>query len=149
MPTPIIRNSGTNLTKTAANAVANNAYANSADALRIQQSALSVAGLLLADFRLASVTFAVAPVTGSLQLVIVDRDAAGNIGPTPVSTLIPGRVYTLGPLPNTSNALTGWIMGVNNVPLAPDQDVWLFNNGTGQSLNSGWVLTAMPWSPGT
>jgi len=148
MPTPIIRNSATNLTVTAANAVANNAYANSADKLRVQQSTLSTTGLLLCDFRLTSVTFAAAPVTGALQLVIVDRDAAGNVGPTPVATLLPGRVYSLGPSPTTSNASTGWIMSVNNVPISADQDVWLFNNATGQSLNSGWVLTAMPWSPG-
>lgn len=148
MPTPIIPIYATSLTKTTANAIANNAYANSADALRIQRSALSVAALLC-DFRLTSVTFATAPVGGCLQLAVVDRDAAGNIGPTPSATLVPTRVYTLGPLPATGNAATGWVMGLDAVPLSPDQDVWLFNNGTAYSLNSGALLTAMPWTPGT
>ena len=150
MATPIIRTvTGTAVTKTGANAIANNAYANSADALRIQQSALSTPGLLLADFRLTSVTFATAPVGGVLQLAKIPRDASGNIGPTPSATLVPTQIWTLGPIPAASNASTGWIMSVDSVPLDADADYWLFNNGTAYSLNSGWVLTATPWSPGT
>ena len=148
MTTPIIPVYATNVTKTGANSIANNAYANSADALRIQRSALTVAALLC-DFRLTSVTFGTAPVGGCLQLAIVDRDASGNIGPTPSATLVPTKLITLGPLPAASNASTGWIMGADAVSIPPDCDVWLFNNGTAFSLSSGWVLTAMPWSPGT
>ena len=111
MPTPIIRSvTGTALTKTGANAIANNAYANSSDALRIQQSALSAPGLLMCDFRLTSVTFATAPVGGCLQLAKIPRDASGNIGPTPSATLVPTQIWTLGPIPAASNASTGWIM---------------------------------------
>lgn len=149
MPTPIIRNSGTTVTLTSANSVANNAYANSADAMRIQQSALSVPGLLLADFRLTSVTFGTAPVGGCVQLVKVPRNDAGSIGPTPVSTLLNLMVYTFSPTPAASNASTGWIMGIDSVPLDLDADYWLFNNGTGFTISSGWVLKAQPWSPGT
>jgi hypothetical protein len=150
MPTPIIRSvQGTALTRTFANAVANNAYANSADALRIQQSALSTPGLLLADFRLTSVTFATAPVGGVLQLAKVPRDAAGNIGPTPAATLVPTQMWTFGPTPAASNASTGWIMSIDSVPLDADADYWLYNNGTAFTLNSGCILTAVPWSPGT
>ena len=150
MATPIIRTvTGTALTKTGANAIANNAYANSADALRIQQSALSTPGLLLADFRLTSVTFATAPVAGCIQIAKIPRDASGNQGPTPSATLIPSQIYTLSPIPAASNALTGWIMSYDSVPLDADADYWLYNNGTSYSLNSGWVLTAVPWSPGT
>lgn len=148
MTTPIIPIYATSLTKTGANAIANNAYANSADALRIQRSALSIAAMLC-DFRLTSVTFATAPVGGVLQLAFVDRDASGNQGPTPSATIVPAKVITLGPMPAASNASTGWIMGADAVSIPSDCDVWLFNNGTAFSLNSGWVLTAMPWSPGT
>lgn len=148
MSTPIVRISGSNVSRPLANAIANNAYANTADALRIQQSALSIAGLLLADFRLTGVTFSAAPVAGSIQLVKVPRDAAGNQGPAPAATLLPYQIWTFGPMPNTSNALTSWIMVVDNVPLDADADYWLFNNGTGVNLTAG-TLTAMPWSPGT
>lgn len=150
MPTPIIRSvTGTSVTRTFANSVANNAYANSADALRIQQSALSTAGLLLADFRLTSVSFGTAPVGGAVQLAKIPRDAAGNIGPTPSATLVPTQIWTFGPTPAASNASTGWIMSIDSVPLDADADYWLFNNGTAYTMASGMVLTAVPWSPGT
>ena len=150
MPTPIIRSvTGTPVTLTGSNAIANNAYANAADAMRIQQSALSTPGLLMADFRLTSVAFATAPTAGILQLAKIPRDASGNIGPTPSATLVPTQVWTFGPMPAASNTLTGWIMSIDNVPLDADADYWLYNNGTTKSLNSGWVLSAIPWSPGT
>lgn len=146
MPTPILHNViGSNITVTAANAVANNAYANSADKLTINNTGLA----LLADFRLTSVAFATAPVTGALQLFAVDRDFAGNAGPTPASTNSPRFVGSFSPSPNTGNAATGWVMSLNAVALTPYTDYWLYNNGTAQSLNSGWVLTAQLWSPGT
>lgn len=149
MTTPIIRvNAASVITVTGANSIANNAFANSADVMRLQQSAMSIPALL-ADFRLTSVTFSTAPVTGLLQLAIVDRDLSGNIGPTPSATLMPTRIYTLGPIPLASNTSTGWIMGVDGIPLTQDQDVWPYNAGTGYTLNSGWVLKAQPWSPGT
>ena len=144
MPTPILRNNvGSPIVVTAANAVANNAYANSADKLRIQNTG----NALLADFRLTSATFGTAPVGGVMTIVAVDRDFAGNAGPTPASTML-GKVYPFTPSPSTSNASTSWVMACNNVPLSADCDYWLFNNGTGFSLNTGWVLTAQPWSPG-
>ncbi len=150
MPTPIIRTvTGTSVTRTFANAVANNAYANIADALRIQQSALSTPGLLLCDFRLTGVSFGTAPVAGSVQLARVSRDAGGTQGPTPSATLVPREIWTFSPTPAASNALTGWIMGINGVPLDADSDYWLFNNGTGYTLATGMVLTGIPWSPGT
>lgn len=148
MTTPIYPQYATSVTKTSANPTLTGQYCNSADALRIQRSALSIAAMLC-DFRLTGVSFGTAPVAGSLQLVLIDRDAAGNQGPTPAATLVPARSYTLSPVPAASNALTGWIMSVNAVPISPDQDVWIYNNGTAQTLSSGWTLTAMPWSPGT
>ena len=146
MPTPLLRDViGSNIVVTAVNAVANNAYANSADKLQINNTGLA----LLADFRLTSVTFATAPVGGALQLFAVDRDFSGNAGPTPAGTLLARYVGTFTPSPTTSNASTGWIMGINSVPLSANTDFWLYNNGTAFSLNSGWVLTAQLWSPGT
>ena len=149
MATPLLRDNATQVTLTSAHTTANNAYANSADVMRLQVSALSFAALL-ADFRLTSVVFATAPVGGILQLVAVDRDLAGNQGPTPSGTTLQGRVVgTFSPTPLASNGSTGWIMGVNSVPLSFDADYWVYNNGTAFTLNSGWVLTAQPWSPGT
>jgi hypothetical protein len=150
MPTPIIRSvTGTALTRTIANNIANNAYANITDALRVQMSALSTPGLLMADFRLTGVAFATAPVGGVMQLAKISRDAAGNQGPTPSATLVPLKIYTFDPVPAASNASTGWIMSIDSVPLDADADYWLYNNGTAFTFNSGAVLTCIPWSPGT
>lgn len=149
MGTPIVRNNvGSAVAVTSANAVASNAYANVADRLRITTSSGGNLGALLADFRLTSVTFGAAPTAGAIQLYAVDRDGSGTAGPTPASTILPRLVGTFSPQPNTGNASTGWIMALNNVPLSPDCDYYLYNNGTGQSLSAGWVLTAQPWSPG-
>lgn len=145
MPTPILRNNvGATVAVTAANAVANNAYANAADKLRIQNTG----NALLADFRLTSATFATAPVAGVLHLLAVDRDFAGNSGPAPSATMMGRLVGSFSPQPQASNAATTWVMALNSVALSADADYWLYNNGTGVSLNSGWVLTAQPWSPG-
>lgn len=150
MTTPATRVNGTALTKAFSVAINSNAYANSADALRIQQSALSTPGLPLADFRLTGVAFSAAPTTGSVQLVKVPRNASGGIGPTPVSTLTGFPTWTFSPAPNTGNTSTGWDMSIDSVPLDADADYWLFNNGTGVSMAySGMVLTATPWSLGT
>jgi hypothetical protein len=148
MSTPLIRDSGTPVTLTTANAIANNAYANSADAMRLEISALSAA-YLLADFCLTGATFGTAPSGGSVQLIAVDRTPSGTQGPTPSASLL-GRVAgTFNPVPSTSNVLTTWTMTINAVPLSADCDYWLYNNGTGYTIASGCTLTATPWSPGT
>lgn len=149
--TTILRSAvGSAVTRAFANAVANNAYANAADAIRLNPGVPGSdhLGALLADFRLTGVTFASAPVTGVLQLVRVDRDFAGNQGPTPSATLLGTPVGTFSPMPAASNALTSWIMGIDAVALVPDADYWLFNNATAVSL-SACTLTAQCWSPGT
>jgi len=144
MTAPILRNNvGSAVTVTTANAIANNAYANSADKLRINNTG----NALLADFRLTGVTFAAAPVAGAVQLIAVDRDFSGNAGPTPSASML-GRIYPFSPQPSTSNASTGWVMSCNSVPLSADCDYWLYNNGTAQQIAAGCVLTAQPWSPG-
>ena len=151
MATPIIRSvTGTAIARTFANAVASAAFANSADAVRVQQSALSTPGLLLADVRLTSVAFGVAPIAGSVQLAVIPRDAAGNIGPTPTAAgIVPSKIYTFGPLIGASNTGLGWIMSIDSIPLNADSDFWLYNNATGQSIALGCVLTITPWSPGS
>jgi hypothetical protein len=146
MTTPIVREAGTNVAITGANAIATSTYANAADKLRIQNTN----NWLLADFRLTGVTFGAAPVQGSLQIAKVPRDFAGNPGPVPVNaSMVPLQVYTLGPTPGAGNAATGWVMSADAVPLDPDADYWLYNNNTAQTLAAGWTLTAQPWSPGT
>lgn len=142
-------NVGSAITRDYANAVANNAYSNSADAIRIHPSRTdgSEQGALLADFRLTSVVFASAPVAGALQLVAVDRDLSGNQGPTPSSTMRPRLIGSFSPQPQASNASTGWIMAINAVPLSPDADYWIYNNNTNVSL-SDCIITAQCWSPG-
>lgn len=147
MPTPLLRDLiGTVITVTSTVAVANNAYANSADKLQIDNTTNLA---LLADFRLTSVVFATQPVGGALQLFAVDRDLANTAGATPSATLVPRFVGSFNPQPAASNASTGWIMALNAVALTANTDYWLYNNGTLFSLNLGWVLKAQCWSPGT
>lgn len=149
MATPLLRDYGSVITVTGANAIASAAYSNSADVMRINSSALGSVNYLLADFRVTG-SFATAPVAGSLQLVKVPRDFSGNIGPTPASTLLAGQIFTFSPLPAASNTTkTSIIFSVDSVPLDYDADYWLFNNALAQSLTSGYTFTAMPWSPGT
>lgn len=147
MPTPILRNLiGSVITVTAANTVANNGYANSADKLTID-NATNLA--LLADFDLTG-TFATAPVGGVIQLLAVDWSLDGaTAGPAPASTMLARLVGTFSPQPQASNASTSWCMRLNAIPLTNKTDFYLYNNGTGFSLNSGWVLKAQCWSPGT
>jgi hypothetical protein len=146
MTTPILRqNQGAAITRTYANSVANNAYSNSADSLRVQNTA----NALMVDFQLTGVSFATAPVGGTLQLVAVDRDTSGNQGPTPSATLQGKIVGNFMPTPQASNASTGWIMTILGVQATPDTDYWIFNNGTAYTLNSGCILAAQLWTPGT
>ena len=147
MATPLLRDLiGAVITVTAANAVANNAYANVADKLQIDNTTNLA---LLADFRLTSITFATAPVGGALQLVAVDRDLANTAGPTPSATLLARFVGSFNPQPAAGNASTGWIMSLNSVALTANTDYWIYNNNTLFALNLGWVLKAQCWSPGT
>lgn len=125
-------------------AIANNAYSNTADKLRINNTG----GALLADFVLTGATFAAAPVAGIVQLVAVDRDGAGNAGPTPSASML-GRVYPFTPQPAAGNAATSWIMTCPRVPLSADTDYYLCNNSTAQQIAIGCTLTANLWSPGT
>ena len=144
MSTPILRNNvGSPIAVTTTVAIANNAYANAADKLRINNTG----NALLADFILTGATFGTAPVGGRVQLVAVDRTTAGVAGPTPSSSML-GRVYSFDPQPTTGNALTTWTMTCPKVPLNADTDYWLLNNGTGYQIAIGCVLAAQPWSPG-
>lgn len=147
MTTPIVRDSGSTISVTGANAIASAAYSNSADVMRIQLSALA-ANYLLADFRVKC-TFSTAPVAGSLQLIKMPRDFSGNQGNTPSSLLLATQIFTFGPLPQTSSTTTAYTFSVDAVPLDYDADYWLFNNALGQSIPSGYTFIAMPWSPGT
>ena len=137
-------NIGSPISVTTANAIANNAYSNAADKLRINDTG----NALLADFTLTGVTFGAAPVAGNVQLVAIDRDAAGNPGPTPSASML-GRVYPFSPQPSTGNASTGWVMSCPRVPLSADTDYYLLNNGTAQQIAVGCTLSAQLWSPGT
>lgn len=137
-------NIGSAVTVTTANSIVNNAYANSADKLHIDNTG----NALLGDFRLTGVSFGAAPTAGVVQIVVVDRDFAGNAGPTPSSSML-GRVYSMTPSPSTSNASTGWVLACNSVPIPDDCDVWIFNNNTGQTIASGCTLSCQLWSPGT
>jgi len=144
MPTPILRNDiGSPIVVTTTVAIASNAYANSADKLRIDNTG----NALVADFSLTGVVFGIAPVGGTVALVAIDRDSAGNAGPAPSGAML-GKVYPFTPSPSTGNTSTGWVMTCNRVPLSADCDFWLYNNGTSYQIAIGCVLTAQPWSPG-
>ena len=146
MSTPITRiNSGSALTRTTASAIANNAYATTADDLTIDNTA----GALLADFEL-QVTFAVAPVAGAVMLVASDYSLDGaTAGPAPSATLLGRVVGSFSPQFAASNTTTAMRLRINNVALAPKTDYYLYNAGTGQPIPAGSVLRAQLWSPGT
>ena len=147
MPTPILRDLvGAVATVTGANAIASGAYGAAADKLTIDNT---TAAALLVDFDLAA-TFGTAPVAGVLQLMAVDYSLDGaTAGPAPSSAMQPRLVGSFSPQPQTGNAAVTWRMRLNAVALTGKTDFYLFNNGTAQSLNSGWVLKAQCWSPGT
>lgn len=134
-------NIGSAVTLTTGASIASNAY--SATSSRLQNTE----GAPVADFTVENVTFAAAPVAGAIRLAIVDRDTSGTQGPTPSASIVP-RTYPFDPQPATGNTSTGWVMSCNRVPISPDCDFWLYNAATGQSLNSGAVVTAQRYGYG-
>ena len=148
MPTPITPQLvGSVITVTGANAITNNNYAVSADKLTIDVA--SYAGLCV-DFSLVP-TWSVAPVSGAVSLIKVGWSLDGTpvAGPSPVSTLINEFIGNFNPQPNTSNAATSWVMTLRQVILNVGKtDFYLFNNATGQTISTGWVLKAQVWTPG-
>lgn len=150
MTTPILRgNIGSVFSVTAGNAVASGSYSVSGDKLAIDNTTNLA---LLADFELVlGSAFGAAPTAGAWQLVAVDYDLSGsNAGPTPSSTTpLPRFCGTFTPQPNTGSTSTTWKMRLNSVPLTAKTDYYIYNNGTGQTLATAWVLKAQCWSPGT
>lgn len=124
-------NIGSAVTLTISSSVANLAYSSG---VRLQNTE----GAPLADFTITGVTFGAAPVTGALMIVIISRDTAGNIGPTPTSAILP-KIYPFNPQPTTGNSSTGWIMTCERVPIPTDCDFYVYNASTGQSLTSATV----------
>lgn len=147
---PVLRQPlGSILSVTTANAIANNAYSVAADKLTIDNG--SAAGLL-ADFEL-DLSFAAAPVAGVVQLFAMDHSLDGATAPNPAapSATVQGRfVGSFSPSPLASNSVaSSWVMRLNSVSLTRKTDFYILNNGTAQSINSGAVLKAQVWSPGT
>jgi hypothetical protein len=146
MTTPIYRQNASALTPVTFSAVASGSPVYSSNALRVQQSALSVPGALMADFRLTSITWGGTPASGgSIQLVAVDRDFSGIAGTAPDATHLPRLVGTFSPI-ETASASPG-VMALNAVALSYDTDYYLANNGTGQTFTG--TLNCLPWTPGT
>lgn len=146
MTTPFIPiDVGSVVTVTASNSIANNAYANAADVMTITASDTS----MLVDFEL-SVTWATAPVAGMVSLIASDYSLDDSTaGPVPSATL-PGRlVGNFDPQPRASNAATTILMRLSNVSQIRKCNYYLLNNGTGQTISTGWVLKAQRWTPGT
>jgi hypothetical protein len=84
--------------------------------------------------------------TGALQLVIIDRDLAGNAGASPSTTVL-GKPYTLTPSPSGT---ASQVFAVDSVPLPYDCDAYILNNGTAQTFTFGTSgFACQPWSPGT
>lgn len=154
MATPIYRQQqGSTLSIAAASmpasTLANNAFTSTA-ITRIQSTTYS--GALLFDVRLSG-SFASDPAgAGVLQLVVVPRSFDGVQGPTPSATIL-GKIYNFTPSPTTNAAK---VYGIDSIPLPQDCDLWLFNNGTGQTFTytntlegSAKAFALMAWSPGT
>lgn len=142
----ILRNNiGSVVTVTAGNAVANNAYSVSGDKLTIDNTSNKA---LCADFTL-TLSYATAPVTGSWSLMQVDYDLTNaTAGEAPTVTLLGRFVGSFSPQPTTSNAVKSFVGSINTVALTDKADYYILNNGTGQSISTGWVLSAQCWTPG-
>ena len=142
----ILRNNvGSVFTVTAGNAVANTAYSVAADKLAIDNTTNKA---LLADFTL-SLTFGSAPVAGSIGLYMVDYDlTATTAGAAPTATLLGRYVGTFAPSFAASNAVTTVVLSINGLAITDKADFYIQNNGTGVSVNTGWVLAAQCWTPG-
>lgn len=150
MATPLLRdNIGSVFSVTAGNSVTSGNYSVSGDKLAIDNTTNLA---LFGDFELVlGSAFGAAPTAGQLQLVAVDYDLGGtNAGPTPSGTApLPRFCGNFSPIPVTGNTSTSWKMRLNSVPLAAKTDYYVYNNGTGQTLATSWVLKAQCWSPGT
>ena len=140
------QNVGSVVSVTHGSSIANNAYSASGDKLTIDNGTNKA---LLADFELQA-TFGAAPVAGAVVLVAVDYSLDGaTAGPAPSATMRPRVVGTFTPTAIASNASTSWRMRINAVPLAGKTDFYVMNNATAQTINSGAVLAAQCWTPGT
>lgn len=154
MTTPIVRlEQGSVLTVAAASMPAstltNNSFTSSA-VTRVQSTTYS--GALLFDVRLSG-SFGTDPAgVGALVLLVVDRSFDGVQGPTPSSTIL-AKAYNFLPSPTSTSAK---VYAINSIPMPKDCDLWLWNNGTGQTFTytntlqssaAAFALTA--WSPGT
>jgi hypothetical protein len=143
MTTPAIRVLSSQVTQ-ALGAIGNNGYS---AAMRIQVSAQTFANPLFADFRIPAPTFGGSPTSGVVQLIAVDRDFSGTAGTAPSATSLGRFCGTFNPI-FTGTATPG-IMYLDFVPLSPDADYYVFNNGTAFSIATGLTMTAQCWSPGT
>lgn len=146
MATPLLRDLiGSIFTSSSGAAIANATY--SSTYLTIDNSTNLA---LLADFSVTP-TWGSAPTTGTLQLIAVDWSIAATPvqGPAPASTMSSRLAGYFTPNPYVSNTATSWVCRLNSVPLTQKTDFYLYNNGMGVSIASGWVLSAQCWSPGT
>lgn len=147
MPAPITPQLvGSVITVTGSSAIVNNAY--STQALTIDVG--TYAGLCV-DFSLVP-AWGTAPVAGAISLIPVGYSLDGTpvAGPAPVATLNNDFSGNFKPAPNTSNTALTWTMTLKRVALGIGKtDFYLFNNGTGQTISTGWVLKAQVWTPGT
>lgn len=146
MTTPVIRVPGTALTPVTVSAITSGSPGYASTPMRITTSGLTPPNLLLADFRLTAITWGGTPsAAGAIQLFAVDRDFAGNIGPTPGANYLPRLVGSFSPQELASGS--PGIMSLNSVALSPDADYYVANNATGQTF--ACTLNCTPWSPGT
>lgn len=154
MTTPILReNQGSVIVATASGLGGTLASTTTAgiysSAVRVNNS--SIAALLM-DVRLGG-SFGSSPAgVGVLQLVVIDRDLTGNIGPTPSATVL-GKFYTFSPTPSGTGNV---IYAIDSIPAPYDCDVYIMNNATGQTFTFQNILQSTTdalaiqlWSPGT
>ena len=147
MSAPNVRINGTTVGTTFSASIASAAYASTP--ARVQLSGLG-SNYLLGDWRITGLTtaFSGAPAAGgTVALYAVDRDFAGNIGPTPSASWTPRFCGNFNPIQSTA---TGGILALNDVRLSYDADYYLYNNATGVTMyTTNASLSCMPWSPGS
>ena len=102
---------------------------------------------MLGDFGFFA-TFGGATSGGALALAALDWDLQGLTTPLPPSNgLTPRYVGTFDRKPISLGVNPYWFR-LNNVPLTYKTSFIVYNVGTGQAINVGWLLRMQPWSPG-
>ena len=150
MPNPLIVDRGTPAALVSSGAAIASGFFSLSGTNPIRMA--NTSNYLAADVRLFA-AFSVAPSAGSIQLFKVPRSVVSDTqGPTTTGsgTFPTGFTPVLVGTFNNNYSTTGqWLSLGGPIALDADAEYFLYNNGTSQSIASGWVFEWQPFSPGT